>query len=291
MNPDNPDLAAAKTGESSASSLSALAQAVALLDAQLGAITYPATSDPALDQMVVALQRMQNAAGGWPPTKAAVLAAAQEAVPLGELAGQLDGAGPDADALAAEVRQFVQGPLHSLVQVFAAAEDALNAFDAQMTAAYAQGATANTAAQEYLSGEQIKCQNAADDLRARIDDLQSPSGIAAGVFSLGIYDVVELTNLKEEVDAFGEREQRLNELQQAYQELLQVWSQALEMTRQSAYAVDLLNTALQQLANAAGDIDPITSSNLIVMQAVVQTLQAECQALAGAARELASLGE
>lgn len=284
----------AETVGSSASSLSALAEAVALLDAQLGAIRYPVVADPNLAEMVAALERMQEAAGQWPPARAVVTAAAQQAVPLGELTGRLDvtsGTGaPDPDALAAGVSELVAGPLHDVVQSFAAAEDALNAFDHTMTDAYVAGSTANTAADAYVRDKQRELQNAVDHLRAGIDDLQSASGIAATVFTAGIYGAVELVKLQDELDAVKEQMQRWDELQRDYAAVLGAWSQALEMTRQSAYAVDTLNATLQQLANAARDINPITSPNRTVMQAVVHALQTECQALAAAARELASLG-
>jgi DNA repair exonuclease SbcCD ATPase subunit len=290
VNPVDSDAADPLAGGSSADSLSALALAVSLLDGQVGAIAYPSATGPGLDQMAVALGRMQDAASRWPATEAALIAAAQQAVALGDMVDQLDSGAAGVDALVAAQSEFVRGPLHSLVDSFSAAEALLNEFNDQMTDAYAQGATANTDAENYLRGEEIKFQNAMDDVRAEIDSLQSASGIAATVFTAGIYGLVKLEDLQDKLAALEEQQQQLRELEQRYAEALGAYSQALETTRQSAYAIETLNTTLQQLAAAASDVIQLNSPNLTVMQAVVQTLKTECHSLAGSARELASMG-
>src|SRR5688572_20471605 len=103
-------LATVLASASPATAINATALAIRVVDQQIAAIHFQQYSGfPGADPMTAATAAMQDAAGGWPSTKQAVLAAANAVIQGGPAAASLATGATTAAAIASAMASFRQG--------------------------------------------------------------------------------------------------------------------------------------------------------------------------------------
>jgi hypothetical protein len=271
------------------STLGAVAQAVQFIDQQVAAIRFAQYSGFAgADQMSAATATMQAAASGWSATRLAVVSAAQLVAQNGPAAAQVGSGATTAGQIATALEAFRQGPLAQIVAAFNQARSSFDAFSSSLTQAYDAAANANQAAVAALQTARIQLQIAQGQLQADEDAANSAASIVATIFSFGIYGIVEIKKLEDEISSLNNQANQLNAQEQAYAASLGSFQNVLGAARQADYALDTVNTSLQQLGNAIDDITAQTSATLVVMQAYLKQFQTEFANAAANAGGLAS---
>lgn len=273
----NTALAAVLTASSAPTTLGATATAVQLIDSQVAAIHFEQYSGfPGADEMSAATRTMQAAAGGWPATKAAVVGAARLLVGSGPAVAALGTANaPSAAVLAQQVTAWRTGPLAQIVSAFAGSKTGFDNFYNALTKAYTQSAAANTDALNALQAQRIKLQIAEGQLQADEKSASSAGSIIASIFTAGIYGMVELKKLQDEINDLNNQARTLSSEQRAYAVSVGSFQNVLGATKQANLALDTVNTSLQQMVNSVDDITAQTSTNLTVMQAYLKMFQTE----------------
>lgn len=245
----------------------AAGDAIRFFDQQVASIGYATIQGgfPGTAQMAQALGAMRGTAGQWPAVRGQVLAAAQRIVEAGPAAAAL-GTGADPGAL----HDFGTQVMPQLEAAFAAAVDDFNGFNQAMETTYAASADANQAAANALTIERQQIQNQIANLRAEEQNLSSAGSIITGIFTLGISYAAQIRQLEEEQSRLQNAIAQQQNEQASYQMSLGTFMNALDATRLASYALDTLQTSLQQTGNALDDIQARTSGNPAVMAALLQ---------------------
>jgi hypothetical protein len=214
---------------------------------------------------------MRGTAGQWPPVRTQVVGAAQRIVQAGPAAAAL-GAGGDA---AAGLQAFAAQVMPQLQATFAGAVNDFNGFNQAMEHTYAASANANQAAANALMIERQQIENEIDNLRAREQSLSSAGSIITGIFTLGISYAEQIRQLQDEQASLRDAMARQQQEQACYQMSLGMFMNALDATKLASYALDTLQTSLQQTGNALNDIQARSSGNPAVMAALLQQFQSQ----------------
>jgi hypothetical protein len=256
--------------------LSAVAQAIGVIDRQIAGIRYQQYGGfPGAEQMSQATRIMQDAAGGWTPTKQGIVGAAQLVVQGGPTAATLGGGATTVSALSGALSGFRQGPLAQAIAAFTRAQAQFDNFNSAMNNAYTASANANQAAASFLQQAQIRLQIARGQLQADQSKVDSAGSIVEAIFTFGISLINEMHALQNEVDQLNQQQWQLSEQESAYALSLGSFQNALGAVKQASYALDTVGTAFQQLGNAIDDITSGTSTTLVVMQAYLKMFQAQ----------------
>lgn len=245
----------------------AASDAIRFVDQQVAAIGYATIQGgfPGAAEMAQALALMRATADQWPATRSQVMDAAQRIVEAGPAAATL-GAGAAPSGLQA----FATQVMPQLEAAFTAAVNVFNGFTQAMEKTYASSANANQAAANALTTERLQIQNQIDNLHAREQSLSSAGSIITGIFTLGISYAVQIRQLEEEQANLQNAMAQQQHEQACYQMSLGTFMNALDATKLASYALDTLQTSLQQTGNSLSDIQARSSSNPAVMAALLQ---------------------
>lgn len=268
----------------------AAVESIQIVNQQIAAINYAQIQGgfEGAAQMAQAVNNMKNVAAAWPNVKAAIFSAAQQAVAAGSMAAALGHTDTTAAQLAGDVKSFTTGTLATIIASFANATAQFNAFSKAMDQAYSVSANANQAAANAIAQSQAQINYQIQMLNARQDSLRSASSIVIGIFSFGISYAVEIRQLQEEANQLSSNEQRQHLQLAMYQNSLGSFNNALNATKLASYALETLNTSLQQSSNAVSDVSGATSGNLVVMQVELEAFKNEfAQALTAVEQLLA----
>lgn len=283
--------AAAATAQVSLSdSANAVAQVMTLIDQQVSQIDAATitTSFPGAPAMVQALADMKQAAAGWAPTKAAIIAAGKAAVDAGPKAAALGQNMTDTAQIAAAVNAFAAGPMHTIVAAYAQATKDLQGFQSAMAAVESTAASANDQAKNALNAMQVQVQAEIKGIQAKIHHLKSAGSIIIGIISGGISIAVQVGKLNDAIKALNANEQRAQLEQQAYAMAYSQFANALSATNLGVQAMATLNTSLEQAQNGLKDIQVNTSTNAAVMQADLSSFRKEFAGVVEISKSFAS---
>jgi hypothetical protein len=226
-------------------------------------------------QMAAAVAGMQVASRQWPPTRAAVVGAAQATVTEGPAAAALGASTEPLAQMVAELTAFSSEILVGLRDRFVFAGNTFAAFDAAMDRAYGTAVNANSQATAAITRYTQEVQFQIDMLRQRQSDLRSAGSVILGIFTLGATIIAQIRAIDQEINQLNQTERMLMMQQQGYQAALGGFRNAQQATQIAALALETVNTSLEQATNSLKDIIGLDSSNPVVMRAELSTFKTE----------------